>query len=89
MPDPAENADARGSNNRNGETVTVSKTAKWSLWLMGLSIILVLYVHTSLAIPDSTTFNITFLVGALASLAMIPMMIIMRRRAISKGNAFK
>jgi MFS family permease len=38
-----------------------------------------------LAIPDATAFNITFLVGALASLVMIPMMVIMRRRAISMG----
>ena len=36
-------------NNSNGETITVSKIAKRSLWLTGLSIILVLYVHTSLA----------------------------------------
>ena len=49
MPDPAENGDAGGSDNSNRETITVSKTAKRSLWLMGLSIILVLYVHTSLA----------------------------------------
>ena len=49
MPDPAENGDAGGSDNSNGETITVSKTAKRTLWLMGLSIILVLYVHTSLA----------------------------------------
>ena len=49
MPDPAENGDAGGSDNSNGEIITVSKTAKRSLWLMGLSIILVLYVHTSLA----------------------------------------
>ena len=48
MSDPDKN-DARGSNNSNDESITVSKTAKRSLWLMGLSIILVLYVHNSLA----------------------------------------
>ena len=31
--DPAENGDAGGSDNSNGETITVSKTAKRSLWL--------------------------------------------------------
>ena len=44
-----------------------------------------LHAGEMLAIPDATAFNITFLVGALASLAMIPMMVIMRRRAISMG----
>jgi hypothetical protein len=44
-----------------------------------------LHAGEMLAIPDSTALNITFLVGALASLSMIPMMIIMRRRAISMG----
>jgi len=39
----------------------------------------------TIAIPDATAFNITFLVGALASLAMIPMMVIMRRRAVTMG----
>ena len=47
MPDSADinNAD----NSKDSKTVTVPKIAKRSLWLMGLSIILVLYVHTSLA----------------------------------------
>ena len=36
-------------NSKDSKTVTVPKIAKRSLWLMGLSIILVLYVHTSLA----------------------------------------
>ena len=35
-----------------------------------------LHAGEMLAIPDSTAFNITFLVGALASLSMIPMIII-------------
>jgi hypothetical protein len=37
-----------------------------------------------ISILDVTVFNITFLVGALTSLAMILMMTIMRRQAISR-----
>ena len=47
MPDSADIGDA--DNSKDSKTVTVPKIAKRSLWLMGLSIILVLYVHTSLA----------------------------------------
>ena len=47
MPDSADIDDT--DNSRDSKTVTVPKIAKRSLWLMGLSIILVLYVHTSLA----------------------------------------
>ena len=37
------------NNSKDSKTVTVPKIAKRSLWLMGLGIILVLYVHISLA----------------------------------------
>ena len=47
MPDSADIDDT--DNSKDSKTVTVPKIAKRSLWLMGLSIILVLYVHTSLA----------------------------------------
>ena len=48
LPNSADSGDADGDKD-NKTVVTVPKTAKRSLWLMGLSIILVLYVHTSLA----------------------------------------
>ena len=47
MPDSADIDET--DNSKDSKTVTVPKIAKRSLWLMGLSIILVLYVHTSLA----------------------------------------
>ena len=47
MPDSADINEA--DNSKDSKTVTVPKIAKRSLWLMGLSIILVLYVHTSQA----------------------------------------
>ena len=44
-------ADGSGSNGDSPRTevVKVPKTATRALWIMGLSIILILYVHTSLA----------------------------------------
>ena len=47
MPDSADISDT--DNSKDSKTVTVPKIAKRSLWLMGLGIILVLYVHNSLA----------------------------------------
>ena len=47
MPDSSKNDDDDSTRNRN--TISTSKVATRSLWIMGFSIILVLYVHTSLA----------------------------------------
>ena len=44
-----DNGNGSNGNSTTPEVVKVPKTATRALWIMGLSIILILYVHTSLA----------------------------------------
>ena len=49
MPESSKNDDGNGHPTGKQVTVETPKVATRSLWIMGISIIIVLYVHTSLA----------------------------------------